>query len=674
VFKRIDKDGGGSITMSELSFAVDEDVVGSVAEGVSLVQSCNNTPSKASLPSLSDSYSAIRRYLEENPDEYARIRVELTNLCQAAAGDALPSPSRSPQVTIPVSYKVVSSPSVEQQLEEEERCEQVLESVQRAEEEADEEKMHGTVERYSTHVAQKLEEKFDRDITPVKEALAGSEMYIQEMRDEVDASKAEAEIQAKLVAELEGTVMQLTSDLSARDTTAQQLQAELDAKAAEVQRLQESESSLKQAVASGNGDSAVAEAFAASDKRIAEMTEELNFVRADVITKSNLVTELETVKAEAAEHMAELSAELDTVRAESLAKSSVVAEAPTKSEADEGATRIAAPESSTSAMQAELDAKAAEVQRLQESESSLKQAVASGNGDSAVAEALAASDKRIAELTAQAEAAAVEMNKLNTEVAHLRDEAFSGDLVDLKKKNQEMSAQLLRFSLHRMKQSRCDIFIFNWLGNKNLAAADAAKAKSKRLMMSIQSKEAEQKEMQKEIEQLRNGIDTKAKANEEKAKKGTATNQLLTGISVLDVTIKLQMNPMQYRKAGAVIQNMLDAGYSDAACNTICRALFLEQSKEDMKAAWHVFAKQKSCLSTHEFRKVLPLMGENVPEEEINALFQMADEDGSGEIEFDEFVMLVKAMNPKESQNAEAINEDQGKKSGLFGFAGKFGF
>merc|ERR1712167_72957 len=118
----------------------------------------------------------------------------------------------------------------------------------------------------------------------------------------------------------------------------------------------------------------------------------------------------------------------------------------------------------------------------------------------------------------------------------------------------------------------------------------------------------------------------------------------------------------------------LDAGYSEEACNIICRALFLSQSDDDMKQAWDVFAKNKPCLSTFAFKKVLPLMGENVPEDEIDALFTMADEDGSGEIEFEEFVMLIKSMNPK-TDGEEAIQEgEEGEKKGLFGFAGKFGF
>lgn len=50
-------------------------------------------------------------------------------------------------------------------------------------------------------------------------------------------------------------------------------------------------------------------------------------------------------------------------------------------------------------------------------------------------------------------------------------------------------------------------------------------------------------------------------------------------------------------------------------------------------------------------------MGEDVPPEKIDELFKLADGDGSGRIEFPEFVILMKGMNPK----------DGGEGGGAFG-------
>ena len=45
--------------------------------------------------------------------------------------------------------------------------------------------------------------------------------------------------------------------------------------------------------------------------------------------------------------------------------------------------------------------------------------------------------------------------------------------------------------------------------------------------------------------------------------------------------------------------------------------------------------------------EVLPLLGEDVPEQEFDRMFEEADADGSGLIDIDEFAELLKAINPK---------------------------
>jgi len=113
------------------------------------------------------------------------------------------------------------------------------------------------------------------------------------------------------------------------------------------------------------------------------------------------------------------------------------------------------------------------------------------------------------------------------------------------------------------------------------------------------------------------------------------------------------ISPLEMRKAGTVLKNMRLAGYDDRKAQTICRALFCEQSEKHLQRAFRFFdADRSGFIEAVEFREALPLMGENVPDEQINELFRKVAVDESGNINFASFCKLVKAMNPKSKKKA----------------------
>lgn len=138
-------------------------------------------------------------------------------------------------------------------------------------------------------------------------------------------------------------------------------------------------------------------------------------------------------------------------------------------------------------------------------------------------------------------------------------------------------------------------------------------------------------------------------------KKKTFSSTAATVVTVLDEDLHRRLHPLQKRKAGVIITQMLEAGFVESQCNAVCRALFLGQSLRDAawQAAWEVFDTDGSGeLDALEFKSALRLMGENVSEERLDVLFEQADQDGSGLIEFEEFVGLLRAMNPKPSMGS----------------------
>eukprot|EP00658_Telonema_sp_P-2_P080278 TRINITY_DN7958_c0_g1_i1.p1 TRINITY_DN7958_c0_g1~~TRINITY_DN7958_c0_g1_i1.p1 ORF type:complete len:427 (-),score=136.19 TRINITY_DN7958_c0_g1_i1:336-1616(-) len=129
-------------------------------------------------------------------------------------------------------------------------------------------------------------------------------------------------------------------------------------------------------------------------------------------------------------------------------------------------------------------------------------------------------------------------------------------------------------------------------------------------------------------------------------------DQIWTSMSVLDFSVKLRISPVKLRKVGAIIKNMQTFSgitFTDDNINDVVRALFVDQSDDNMLKAFSVFDPEGTgVLDGNSFKEVLPLLGEKVPPEEIDALFDEVDADGSGQIEIDEFTVMIKRMNPPE--------------------------
>ncbi|XP_058873157.1 troponin C type 1b (slow) isoform X1 [Acipenser ruthenus] len=72
-----------------------------------------------------------------------------------------------------------------------------------------------------------------------------------------------------------------------------------------------------------------------------------------------------------------------------------------------------------------------------------------------------------------------------------------------------------------------------------------------------------------------------------------------------------------------------------------------EEQKNEFKAAFDIFIQdaEDGCISTKELGKVMRMLGQNPTPEELTEMIDEVDEDGSGTVDFDEFlVMMVRCM------------------------------
>merc|ERR1712166_83104 len=89
-------------------------------------------------------------------------------------------------------------------------------------------------------------------------------------------------------------------------------------------------------------------------------------------------------------------------------------------------------------------------------------------------------------------------------------------------------------------------------------------------------------------------------------------------------------------------------------------ALFTDEQKEEFKQAFYTFDNDGGgTIGREELAELLEALGENLTDDEIGRMMREVDEDGSGQIDFDEFLgmMAKKMMNENwEDEIQDAFN------------------
>ena len=172
----------------------------------------------------------------------------------------------------------------------------------------------------------------------------------------------------------------------------------------------------------------------------------------------------------------------------------------------------------------------------------------------------------------------------------------------------------------------------------------------------------------------------------EESQLGSAVGALQS-LFVLNTTLVSRLSLTQLASAGRTISRLRAAGFTDDDASRVVSAIFLSRSRRALSEAWDVLrtaadgglpaaAKKSSSesfksgarlqggrrggvsgaagtkaptINAEGFKVLLPLLGEDLPLSRIERLFEEVDSDNSGELDFDEFVQMVRRLKPKGS-------------------------
>ena len=111
-----------------------------------------------------------------------------------------------------------------------------------------------------------------------------------------------------------------------------------------------------------------------------------------------------------------------------------------------------------------------------------------------------------------------------------------------------------------------------------------------------------------------------------------------------------RMQSFQQQRVARLAQRMHNFGYDSAALQLVCRTLFLTRlHNKDLWQLWRFFSKGQTevPLTLGQTRHLLSLLSEGEGPEKLDDLVRRVDADGSGSVEFDEFAVLLRAINPQ---------------------------
>uniref|UniRef100_UPI00358E2908 troponin C, slow skeletal and cardiac muscles-like n=1 Tax=Myxine glutinosa TaxID=7769 RepID=UPI00358E2908 len=119
----------------------------------------------------------------------------------------------------------------------------------------------------------------------------------------------------------------------------------------------------------------------------------------------------------------------------------------------------------------------------------------------------------------------------------------------------------------------------------------------------------------------------------------------------MDSTVSTQQEQRQHSLGDTTDQPQSDRPTSFPQSNDVEQ--LTDEQKKEFRAAFDIFVQdaEDGCISTKELGQVLRMLGQNPSPDELQEMIDEVDEDGSGTVDFEEFLlMMVRSMQGEESK------------------------
>jgi len=118
-------------------------------------------------------------------------------------------------------------------------------------------------------------------------------------------------------------------------------------------------------------------------------------------------------------------------------------------------------------------------------------------------------------------------------------------------------------------------------------------------------------------------------------------------LGVLDTLVQVRLNPLQLAQVSLSINRMREHGLTDPQMNTVCKAVFISQSSQDMSDAFSELRKiEDSVGNFNSAEMIFMLAKEDMCKEQVKAMISETGTRPDDRLELADFCQLMQLLHP----------------------------
>jgi len=144
------------------------------------------------------------------------------------------------------------------------------------------------------------------------------------------------------------------------------------------------------------------------------------------------------------------------------------------------------------------------------------------------------------------------------------------------------------------------------------------------------------------------------------ADSGGSAAEFCSSLSVLDTLVQVRLNPLHLAQVSVSINRMREIGLTNPQINTVCKAVYISQSEEEMKEAFAELSSVEDSVGTfNSLEMVYMLAKQDLTKEHIKAMINESGTRPGCKLKIKEFSELMQLLHPPDPATVCALEGER---------------